>query len=106
MPACPGGVPLQEGASRHSNQIGAEAFMQYFPGNQPLIRSTYQISSIGKAPPVQLWSAVVKDGWSFGHGRCPMQATELWSHWQAVLAPCADAFTYPGFQRFTEWVTG
>src|SRR5579871_2815323 len=35
-----------------------------------------------------------------------MQATQLWSHWQALLAPCADAFTYWGFQRFTEWVTG
>jgi DDE superfamily endonuclease len=35
-----------------------------------------------------------------------MQATELWSHWQELLAPCADAFTYPGFQRFTEWLTG
>jgi hypothetical protein len=35
-----------------------------------------------------------------------MQATELWAHWQALLAPCADAFTYWGFQRFTEWVTG
>ena len=35
-----------------------------------------------------------------------MQATELWSYWQALLAPCADAFTYPGFQRFTEWLTG
>ncbi len=31
-----------------------------------------------------------------------MQATQLWSHWQALLAPCADAFTYWGFQRFTE----
>ena len=35
-----------------------------------------------------------------------MHATELWRHWQALLAPCADAFTYPGFQRFTEWLTG
>ena len=35
-----------------------------------------------------------------------MQATELWSHWQALLAPFADAFTYPGFQRFQEWLTG
>jgi hypothetical protein len=35
-----------------------------------------------------------------------MQATELWSHWQALLEPFADAFTYPGFQRFSEWVTG
>jgi hypothetical protein len=35
-----------------------------------------------------------------------MQATELWSHWQALLAPFADAFTFPGFQRFREWLTG
>lgn len=35
-----------------------------------------------------------------------MHATELWSHWQALLQPCAEAFTYWGFQRFTEWVTG
>jgi hypothetical protein len=35
-----------------------------------------------------------------------MQATELWSHWQELLQPCAAAFTYPGFQRFTEWLTG
>jgi hypothetical protein len=35
-----------------------------------------------------------------------MQATELWCHWQALLRPCAAAFTYWGFQRFTEWVTG
>src|SRR5437016_4461876 len=35
-----------------------------------------------------------------------MQATELWTHWQQLLEPCAEAFTYPGFQRFTEWVTG
>jgi hypothetical protein len=35
-----------------------------------------------------------------------MQATELWTHWQELLAPCAAAFTYPGFQRFNEWLTG
>jgi hypothetical protein len=35
-----------------------------------------------------------------------MEATQLWAHWQELLAPCADAFTYPGFQRFTEWLTG
>jgi hypothetical protein len=35
-----------------------------------------------------------------------MQATELFAHWQALLAPFADAFTYPGFQRFQEWLTG
>ena len=39
------------------------------------------------------------------HGRCRMQATELWPLWQALLEPFADAFTYPGFQRFTEWLT-
>jgi hypothetical protein len=35
-----------------------------------------------------------------------MEATELWAHWQELLAPCADAFTAPGFRRFTEWLTG
>jgi hypothetical protein len=35
-----------------------------------------------------------------------VQATELFAHWQAPLAPFAGAFTYPGFQRFTEWLTG
>jgi DDE superfamily endonuclease len=35
-----------------------------------------------------------------------MQATELFARWQELLAPCADAFTYPGFQSFTEWLTG
>jgi hypothetical protein len=35
-----------------------------------------------------------------------MQATQLWQHWQALLEPFADAFTYPGFQRFREWLTG
>src|SRR5436309_12312695 len=35
-----------------------------------------------------------------------MQATQLFSHWQELLAPCAGAFTYPGFQRFQEWLTG
>src|SRR5437764_1002681 len=35
-----------------------------------------------------------------------MQATELWTHWQELLEPCAEAFTYWGFQRFTEWLTG
>ena len=35
-----------------------------------------------------------------------MQATEVWSHWQALLAPCGQAFTYWGFRRFSEWVTG
>ncbi len=35
-----------------------------------------------------------------------MQANELWTHWQQLLEPCAEAFTYWGFRRFTEWVTG
>src|SRR5262249_5769261 len=35
-----------------------------------------------------------------------MQATELFAYWQELLAPFADAFTFPGFQRFTEWLTG
>jgi hypothetical protein len=35
-----------------------------------------------------------------------MQATQLWTHWQAILEPFAQAFTYPGFLRFQEWITG
>jgi hypothetical protein len=35
-----------------------------------------------------------------------MQATDLWAHWQALLHPCADAFSARGFQLFTEWLTG
>jgi hypothetical protein len=35
-----------------------------------------------------------------------MQATDLFRLWQELLLPCADAFTYPGFQRFQEWLTG
>jgi hypothetical protein len=35
-----------------------------------------------------------------------MHATQLWSHWQELLAPCAGAFTPEGFRRFTEWLTG
>ena len=35
-----------------------------------------------------------------------MQATLLWSLWQALLAPFADAFTEGGFRRFVVWVTG
>jgi hypothetical protein len=35
-----------------------------------------------------------------------MQATRLWRHWQELLEPFADAFTYPGFRRFREWLTG
>src|SRR5262249_18085013 len=34
-----------------------------------------------------------------------MQATELFAHWQELLAPFHGAFTYPGFQRFREWLT-
>jgi hypothetical protein len=35
-----------------------------------------------------------------------MQATLLWSLWQAVLLPLAGGFTCRGRQRFVEWVTG
>lgn len=35
-----------------------------------------------------------------------MQTTDLCRHWQELLLPCADAFTYPGFRRFSEWLTG
>jgi DDE superfamily endonuclease len=35
-----------------------------------------------------------------------MEATQLWSHWQALLQPCAGAFTTAGWQRFGEWLTG
>jgi DDE superfamily endonuclease len=35
-----------------------------------------------------------------------VQATLLWSLWQALLAPCAPAFTPGGFRRFVVWVTG
>src|SRR3979411_696425 len=35
-----------------------------------------------------------------------MQATQLWSPWQELLRPCADAFPTGGFRRFTEWLTG
>jgi len=35
-----------------------------------------------------------------------MEATDLFRLWQELLLPCADAFTYPGFQRFQEWLTG
>src|SRR3954453_6296531 len=35
-----------------------------------------------------------------------MQATELFRRWQELLLPCAAAFTYPGFLRFQEWLTG
>ena len=35
-----------------------------------------------------------------------MQATLLWSLWQGLLAPFADAFTDGGFRRFVVWITG
>jgi len=35
-----------------------------------------------------------------------MEATQLWTLWQARLEPYADAFTRPGFRRFVEWTTG
>jgi hypothetical protein len=35
-----------------------------------------------------------------------MELNEVCKHWQELLAPFAEAFTYPGFQRFCEWVTG
>jgi hypothetical protein len=35
-----------------------------------------------------------------------VQATLLWSLWQALLAPFADAFTEGGFRRFVLWITG
>jgi hypothetical protein len=35
-----------------------------------------------------------------------MHATLLWSLWQELLAPFADAFTPGGFRRFVIWITG
>jgi hypothetical protein len=35
-----------------------------------------------------------------------MELSEVWDPWQELLAPFGEAFTYPGFQRFREWVTG
>jgi hypothetical protein len=35
-----------------------------------------------------------------------MQATLLWSLWQALLAPLAGAFTPGGFRSFVVWSTG
>jgi hypothetical protein len=35
-----------------------------------------------------------------------MELNEVWKHWQELLAPFAEAFTYWGFQRFGEWITG
>lgn len=34
------------------------------------------------------------------------QATQLWTWWQALLAPFATGFTRPGWVRFVQWVTG
>ena len=35
-----------------------------------------------------------------------MQATRLWSLWQALVVSCAFGFTNAGLGRFVEWVTG
>jgi hypothetical protein len=35
-----------------------------------------------------------------------MNATRLWSLWQAILLSCALGFTRRGQQRFVEWATG
>ena len=35
-----------------------------------------------------------------------MQATQLWSAWQAILLSVAAGFTRRGQQRFVQWVTG
>jgi hypothetical protein len=35
-----------------------------------------------------------------------VEATLLWSLWQALLRPFRYAFTAPGWRRFVEWVTG
>jgi hypothetical protein len=35
-----------------------------------------------------------------------MQATDLWCHWQELLAPYAAHFTRPGFVNFVTWATG
>jgi hypothetical protein len=35
-----------------------------------------------------------------------MEATQLWTHWQALSAPYTHCFTRPGFRRFVEWTTG
>jgi hypothetical protein len=32
-------------------------------------------------------------------------ATQLWSIWQALLAPFACCFSSRGFRRFVEWIT-
>ncbi len=39
-------------------------------------------------------------------GRCPVQATLLWSLWQALLRPFRYSFTEPGWRHFVEWITG
>lgn len=35
-----------------------------------------------------------------------MNAIQLWTLWQDILAPYAECFTRPGFHRFVEWLTG
>src|SRR5262249_39311076 len=40
------------------------------------------------------------------HGRSLMQATEVFTHWQWLLEPFADALTHPGFHRFRGRPTG
>src|SRR3954447_20747814 len=35
-----------------------------------------------------------------------MESIQLWTLWQALLAPYADCFTKPAFRHFVEWVTG
>src|SRR3954453_11712454 len=39
-------------------------------------------------------------------GRCLMESIQLWTLWQALLAPYVDCFTKPAFRHFVEWVTG
>ena len=34
-----------------------------------------------------------------------IDATRLWSLWQALLRPFHRAFTRPGHRRFVEWIT-
>jgi hypothetical protein len=35
-----------------------------------------------------------------------MELNDVCNQWQQLLAPFAEAFTYWGFQRFREWITG
>jgi hypothetical protein len=35
-----------------------------------------------------------------------VNAIQLWTLWQDILAPYAACFTRPGFHRFVEWLTG